>query len=58
MRHFLHYWFIAVPKLTRAQAFALFYRFVRYVAGTEEDEFKELARKTADDSKEILRELE
>jgi hypothetical protein len=31
MRHFLSYWFIAVPRLTKAQAFALFYRFVRYV---------------------------
>lgn len=58
MRHFLYYWFIAVPKLTRAQAFALFYRFVRFVAGSDEARFKELARKTADDSKEILRELE
>ena len=38
MRNFLHYWLIAVPKLTRAQAFALFYRFVHYVAGTEEEE--------------------
>jgi hypothetical protein len=32
MRYFLHYWFVAVPKLTIAQAFALFYRFVRYVS--------------------------
>jgi hypothetical protein len=38
MRDFLHYWLIAVPKLTKAQAFALFYRFVRYVAGTEKKE--------------------
>ncbi len=36
MRHFLHYWFIAVPKLTKAQASALFYRFVRFTAGTKE----------------------
>jgi hypothetical protein len=38
MRYFLHYWFVAVPKLTKDQAFALFYRFVRYATGTEEEE--------------------
>jgi hypothetical protein len=32
MRYFLRYWFIAVPRLTMAQAFALLYRFVRYAA--------------------------
>jgi hypothetical protein len=32
MRQFFYYWFIAVPKLTKAQAFALFYRFVRYAS--------------------------
>jgi hypothetical protein len=37
MRDFLHYWLIAVPKLTKAQAFALFYRLVRYVAGSKEN---------------------
>ncbi len=37
MRQFLHYWFVAVPKLTKAQALALFYKFVRYVAGTKEN---------------------
>jgi hypothetical protein len=37
MRQFLQYWFVAVPKLTKAQAFALFYRFVRYV-GTKGDD--------------------
>ena len=31
MRDFVDYW-IAVLKLTKAQAFALFYRFVRYSA--------------------------
>jgi hypothetical protein len=37
MRAFVEYW-IAVLKLTQAQAFALFYRFVRYVAGTKGDD--------------------
>jgi hypothetical protein len=37
MRHFVDYW-IAVLKLTKAQAFALFYKFVRFSAGTEEDD--------------------
>jgi hypothetical protein len=32
MNYFLRYWFIAVPRLTMAQAFALLYRFVRYAA--------------------------
>ncbi len=32
MRDFLHYWFVAVPKLTKDQAFTVFYRFVRYVS--------------------------
>jgi hypothetical protein len=29
---------IEVPKLTKAQVSALLYRFVRYVAGTKEEE--------------------
>jgi hypothetical protein len=37
MRHFIEYW-IAALKLTQAQAFDVFYRFVRYVAGKDEDE--------------------
>jgi hypothetical protein len=36
MRGFFGYWF-AVLKLTQAQAFAVFYRFVRYV-GTRGDD--------------------
>jgi hypothetical protein len=32
MKYFLHYWLIAVPKLTMAQAFALFHKFVCYAA--------------------------
>jgi hypothetical protein len=36
MKTFFTYW-LAALKLTKAQAFALFYRFVRYAAG-EEDE--------------------
>ncbi len=40
MRHFLHYW-IAVLKLTKDQAFALFYRLIRYVAGTDVIELSE-----------------
>ncbi len=38
MKNFLHYWFVAVPKLTKAQALALFYRFVRFAAGKEDDD--------------------
>ncbi len=57
MKDFLGYW-IAVGRLTLAQVFALFYRFVRYAAGKDEEEFQALARKTAEDSKEILKELE
>jgi hypothetical protein len=37
MRHFVGYW-IAVLKLTKAQAFALFYRFVRFSAEDERDD--------------------
>jgi hypothetical protein len=32
---------IAVPKLTKAQAFALFYRFVRYVSWSYKTEWGE-----------------
>ncbi len=58
MKYFLYYWLIAVPKLTKAQALALFYKFVRYVAGTKEnphrgsslDEFmKECEKEEGDD---------
>jgi hypothetical protein len=38
MRHFIGYW-IAVLKLTKAQAFALFYRFVRYVSWSYKTEW-------------------
>jgi hypothetical protein len=31
MKNFIEYW-LAVGRLTQAQAFALFYRFARYVA--------------------------
>jgi hypothetical protein len=41
MRQFLHYWLIAVPQLTKAQAFALFYRFVRYVSWSYKTEWGE-----------------
>ncbi len=35
MKAFIGYW-IAVLRLTKAQAFALFYRFVRYTVGNKE----------------------
>ncbi len=37
MGGFIGYW-IAVARLTKAQAFAVFYRFVQYVAGKDKDE--------------------
>jgi len=40
MRDFVVYW-IAVLKLTKAQAFALFYRFVRYVSWSYDVEWGE-----------------
>jgi hypothetical protein len=30
MRYFFHYWFVAVPKLTLAQAYSWFYKFIRF----------------------------
>jgi hypothetical protein len=40
MRGFIGYW-IAVLKLTQSQAFALLYRFVRFSAGTQEEDVEE-----------------
>jgi hypothetical protein len=41
MRQFLHYWFVAVPKLTKAQACCVLYRFVRYVSWSYDVEWGE-----------------
>ncbi len=40
MRHFIGYW-IAALKLTKAQAFALFYRFVRWTSWSYKTEWGE-----------------
>ena len=37
MKEFIEYW-IAVLKLTKAQAFALFYKFIRYAAEKDDKE--------------------
>ncbi len=37
MKHFIQYW-IGALKLTKSQAVAAFYRFVRYVAGSDDED--------------------